>query len=192
MKKRIKLIIVFVVLFAYPLYWVLTESMIRYCAYDLTQFHSSCVLFFGSGEETEFLMAMGKRSVNAIVSQIERPEVSLKTKIHLAWILSNIGEHSHFSIFIEGLHSQSQAAYYIAAVRMRDFPEECFKHFSDILDAGKKKQHGAYQPMLYNAIYKSSLDKDKKKKLDDILWNDKPFDPPFSEEKISKIKELIN
>lgn len=190
MKKNIKLILILVLILPYPLYWLTTEAAIRYCVYDITHSEGSTYLFFNSGDETRFLIGMRNRSIKALVNQIEDPNIGLQKKIHLAWILSSIGDHSHFSVFIEGLNSQSSQTYYIAATRMRDFPQECLKQFPDILDAGKKKQHGAYQAMLSSTIDKSSFDKDKKKKLIDILWDD-PFDA-FSEDKISNLKQLLN
>lgn len=151
MKSWIKRIIVILVI-SYPAYFLVTSLAISYCANDLGSPHPhGCIyLFFHSGDETRFLMAMKNRSVKPIIAQIDQPDLPLKSKIHFAWILSKIDHHAYFSTFIDGLNSESDHS--IAAHRMSDFPDICLSYSNEILNAGTKKQNNSYTMLLLSMI----------------------------------------
>jgi hypothetical protein len=165
MKRRWQIWMLAVAVLSYPSYWLATQGAIRYCAHDLTSSSGCTYVLFNSGDESRFLMRMGSRSVGALERQIDDPGVSLKAKIHLAWILSSIGNHSRFGVFVSGLNAASEQTRYIAAFRMRDFPAECLRNVSDILQAGMKPQHDDFWTMLSSLVGHTSLNHDSQKAL---------------------------
>lgn len=169
MKHRTPFFLGLVLVLLWPTYWLATTAAIRYCANDLTRLHGCSYLFWHPADETRFLKSMGKRSVAPIVRQINRPDVSLQTKVHLAWILSTVGDHTYFPVFIAALRSDSPRARYIAAFRMRDFPNQCLRSLSDILDAGMKPQHEVYWMLLSSLVDHASIDNRAKRVLRDAI-----------------------
>jgi len=168
-KRRLRGILVAVVL-ACAVYWMVTYAAIQYCAHDLTRTHGCCYLLWSSGDETRFLIAMGRRSVRPVVRQIERPDVSLETKVHLAWILSSIGDHRYFNVFLQGLRSNSPLVRYIAAVRMGDFEDQCRQRVPAILQcAVEKPQHSYFWGVVLVVAEGTSLSKGDKQKLQQAL-----------------------
>jgi hypothetical protein len=164
-------ILVTLLLLAYPAYMLITAAMIRYCIYDLTQTHGCTYIFFNSGDETRFVKKMGDRSIGPLIHTIDHTNVSLSARIHLTWILSSIGDHSRFSVFIDGLNSTFENPPYIAAERMKDFPAECLRHAPEILKAGTYKQNYSYWSVIWRMVEAASLDKNSKHKTEEIIMS---------------------
>jgi hypothetical protein len=162
-----KLIGVFVVVAAILLaYWALTALAIRWCARDLTRGgERDDISFISSSDETRFLVFMGRRSIGPLVNQIERANVDPKKKVHLAWILSSIGDHSHFDIFVQALNSDKSATRFIAVARMRDFPDECLQHLPGILKAAVNDRELRLEPMIESLVDHMALPAETKRDL---------------------------
>ena len=154
LKRRWRLIVATVAVLSLLIYVFAPALVIRfapalaipYCANDLTVDHgcSSSFFNFNSGDETMFLIRMGKRSLPSLRRQLARTDLSTRTRIHLAWICVQIGDSAQFSEFLGGLKSPQPHDRYMAVVRMRDFPQLCTANIDTIVDAASMPQHDEY------------------------------------------------
>ena len=137
------------IILAPAIYWGATTALIPYSARTLST-PQSCIAW-NPFPHAGFLMLMGKRSVPALKHQIADPNVGLNSKIHLAWLLGNVGDFSKFEVFIDGLKSKRHQ--YIAAARMQDFPLECQRHLPAILAIGRQDVSAGYWNLLISLAY---------------------------------------
>jgi hypothetical protein len=167
-------------------YWGTTSAMIEYSARYLSTTHS-CIVWIPFNH-TGFLLAMGQRSIPALRRQIADPSVGLGSKIHLTWILCQLGDCSQFPVFIRGLGSKLSHQY-IAAVTMQDFPDECLRHLPAILAAGRQRQHNQYESLLRRLADKAHLSEDKQAAIAYIVIYSQ--ERGLSEQEIRKVRQLF-
>ncbi len=166
--------------------------VVEYCAWNLSRpSHRCSSLFWNSGDETRLLIRTGTPAVPAISRRIRSPKTPLKQKIHLAWILGKIGDHSWFGVFLEGLDSPKQAVYFIAAVRMRDFPKQCEQHLDEILAAKSFTAPSGCRDGLFFMIEKKAVSRGARDRLYEIIYLRNPPGAPLSEAEIVEIKNLM-
>lgn len=153
-----------------PAYFLLPAAAIEYSAADIARPTGGCVYYlWSSGDETRFLIQMGRQSIPAVTRKLDDPKIRLKPKIHLAWILSQIGDHSHFRLFIDGLASDRRDVQYIACARMCDFPAQCLRHLGEILSVPGERKHDCYWDLILQAADTANLAARQTRAVDEII-----------------------
>jgi hypothetical protein len=159
--------------------------MIENSARYLSTSHGCIVLI--PFDHMGFLVSMGQRSVPALHRQIADPAVGMNSKIHLAWVLGRVGDHSQFSVFIRGLGSKRHQA--MAAMRMQDFPHECWRHLPAILAQSRQPQHHWYWSMLMLLADQSALPPDRKEALLNSMAECQPNKDGLSANEIQELRQ---
>ena len=173
-------------------YYVFTIAAINYCAADLSRPSGGCVyLFWHSGHETRLLIRMGARSVPAVQRQLARTDLTLQKRIHFAWILSSIGDHSQFHTFIDGLSSIRSSDQWMAYVRMRDFPDQCARYFAEILAVRGERAHDSFWSLIEAAAESAHINDTQRDRVYEITSRHREDKSPLTEKEQHEILALL-
>lgn len=173
-------------------YYAATAAVINYCAADLSRPSMGCVyLLWHSGHETRLLISMGTRAIPAIQRQLARTDLTLQERIHFAWILSSIGDHSQFHTFIDGLASDHSTDQWMAFVRMRDFPDLCARYFPEILAVRGQRTQDSYWSLIEYAAERAHLGPRQRDQIYEITFRHRSDKSPLTEEEQHEILGLL-